>query len=112
MPVNNHKVASESSRQDSSGKPNRAPVFHESHDHLQIDLTDATAQATRKAGLLTSKALERLLKDALERQRAGDALLTIADRTAAADVPPMPMDEINAEVKAARAERRRRADRR
>jgi hypothetical protein len=36
-------------------------------------------------------------------------LLSIAARVEAAGIPPMSMEEINAEVKAARAERRRRA---
>jgi hypothetical protein len=40
---------------------------------------------------------------------AGDSLLGVADRVAAAGVAPLPMDEIVAEVKAARAERRQRA---
>jgi hypothetical protein len=72
---------------------------------IQIELPDATVQAAREAGLLTAQALERLITDALKRQQAGDALLNIADRVAAAGVEPMSMDEINAEVKAARAER-------
>jgi hypothetical protein len=37
------------------------------------------------------------------------ALLSIADRVTAAGVEPMSTPEMNAEVKAARAERRRRA---
>lgn len=78
---------------------------------VQIDLPDATAQAAREAGLLTPQAMDRLLNDALARRRAGDALLAIADRVAAAGIAPMTMDEINAEVKAARAERKQRADR-
>ncbi len=73
---------------------------------IQIELPDATAQAARKAGLLTPQALERLLTEALERQQAADALLSIADRVAAAGIEPMSMDDINAEVKAARAQRR------
>jgi hypothetical protein len=36
-------------------------------------------------------------------------LLTIADRVSEADISPMSMEEIDAEVKAVRAERRRRA---
>ncbi len=76
---------------------------------IQIELPDATARAARDAGLLTPQALERLLNDALARQRAADSLLSIADRAAAAGIEPMSMDEINAEVKAARAERRQRA---
>ena len=76
---------------------------------IQIELPDATAQAARKAGLLTPQAMDRLLTDALKRQQAADSLLSIADRVAAAGVEPMSMEEINAEVKAARAERGQRA---
>ncbi len=72
---------------------------------IQIELPDATAQAAQDAGLLTPQALERLLNDALKRQAAADSLLAIADRVAATGIAPMSMDEINAEVKAARAER-------
>ena len=74
---------------------------------IQIDLPDAVAAAAREAGLLTPPALERLLAEALRRRQAGDALLAIADRVAEAGIPPMSMDEIDAEVKAVRAERRR-----
>ena len=73
---------------------------------IQIELPDATALAARKAGLLTPRALVRLLTEALERQQAADSLLAIADRVAAAGIEPMTMEEINAEVKAARAQRR------
>lgn len=76
---------------------------------IQIELPDATAKAARDAGLLMSRALGRLLTDAIRRRQAADSLLTIADRAAEAGIEPMPMDEISAEVKAARAERRRRA---
>jgi hypothetical protein len=75
---------------------------------IQIELPDATAQAARAAGLLTPQALDRLLTDALKRQEAADSLLSIADRVAAAGIEPMSMDEINAEMKAARLERRQR----
>jgi hypothetical protein len=76
---------------------------------IQIDLPDTTVQAAREAGLLTPQVLDRLLNEALQRKQAADSLLSIADRVAAAGIPPMSMDEINAEVKAARAERRKRA---
>jgi hypothetical protein len=49
-----------------------------------------------------------LLTDALKRQEAADSLLSIADRVAAAGIESMSMDEINAEVKAARAQLRKR----
>ncbi|WP_157270152.1 hypothetical protein [Azohydromonas aeria] len=75
---------------------------------IQIDLPDATVQAAREAGLLTPQALGQLLHDALERRRAADALLSIADRVEAAGIEPLSMDDIQAEIKAARAERRQR----
>lgn len=73
---------------------------------LQIELPDGTAQAARAAGLLTPQALDRLLTDALRKREAANSLLSIADRVAAAGIPEMSMQEINAEVKATRAERR------
>ena len=76
---------------------------------IQIDLPDATVQAARDAGLLTAQALDRLLNEAIRRQQAADALLSIADRVVAAGIAPMSMEEINAEVKATRAARRLRA---
>ncbi len=76
---------------------------------IEIELPDATAKAARGAGLLTPQALERLLTDAIGRRQAVDRLLAIADRVADAGIGPMSMDEIDAEVKAVRAERRRHA---
>jgi hypothetical protein len=76
---------------------------------IQIELPDATAEAARNAGLLTAQALDRLLTEAIRRRQAADSLLTIADRVAEAGIAPMAMQEIDAEVKAVRAERRRRA---
>ena len=76
---------------------------------IQIELPEATAKAARDARLLTPQALDRLLTDAIKRRRAADSLLSIADRVAAAGIEPMSMEEVDAEVKAVRAERRRRA---
>ncbi len=78
---------------------------------IQMDLPDAIAQDAQAAGLLTPQALERLLSNALARQRAADALLGLAGEVAAAGVAPMSMQEITAEVKAAREDLRKRADR-
>ena len=72
---------------------------------LQIELPDTTAQAARAAGLLTPQALDRLLTEALRKREAANSLLSIAGRVAAAGIAPMTMEEINAEVKAARTER-------
>ena len=72
---------------------------------IEIDLPDATATAAREEGLLTPHALDRLLIDAIERRRAANALLSIADRLTAAAMNPVSMQEIDAEVKRARRER-------
>lgn len=73
---------------------------------FQIELPDTTAQAARAAGLLTPQALDRLLNEALRKRQAANSLLSIAQRVEAAGIAPMSMQEINAEVKAARAARR------
>lgn len=73
--------------------------------NVLIELNDATAEAAREAGLLTSAAMERLLREALIRREAATELLGIADRVGG--LPPLSMAEIDAEVKALRAERRR-----
>jgi hypothetical protein len=78
---------------------------------IQIELPDATAKAAREAGLLTPRALGRLLNQAIKRQRAADSLLVIADRVAKAGIEPMSLREIDTEVKAVRTRRRRLADR-
>jgi len=76
---------------------------------IQIELSDEPARAARDAGLLTSKALEQLLADAIRRRQAADALLATAERVAQAGIEAMSIQEIDREVKAVRAERRRRA---
>ncbi len=73
---------------------------------IQIELPAATAQAARDAGLLTTPALERLLNDALRRKGANELFEKI-DKFADEDFPFMTMDEIQAEVDAVRAERRK-----
>ncbi len=48
--------------------------------NVLIELNDATADAAREAALLTSAAMERLLREALIRREAATELLGIADR--------------------------------
>ena len=74
---------------------------------LTIDLPDNIVEEAKDAGLLTPEALTQLLKDAIRRQ-AGRRLLEAAKRVQAAGIPPMSDEEIVAEVKAVRAERRAR----
>jgi len=58
---------------------------------------------------LTLETLKRLITYAIRRWQAADVLLAIADGVADARIEPMPMEEIDREVKAVRAERRGRA---
>ncbi len=71
---------------------------------VEIELPEATAQAAKAAGLLTPQALDRLLSNALRKREAVQSLRSIADDVAAAGIAPMTMEEIDAEVKAVRAE--------
>ncbi len=72
---------------------------------LKVDLPDSLANEAKAAGLLTPEGIERLLREAI-RRKAFDDFLTVADRVEAANIPPMTMEEINAEIKAYRQERR------
>ncbi|MFZ5844760.1 MAG: hypothetical protein ACOY3E_17890 [Pseudomonadota bacterium] len=72
---------------------------------IQIEVPDNLAAAANRAGLLKPEAIERLLRDAVRRQAANE-LLAIADELTATDIPPMTLEEIQAEVDAVRAERR------
>jgi hypothetical protein len=74
---------------------------------IQIELPDDVAERASSAGLLSSTAMQGLLEDAIRRQ-AGRRLLDVAGRIQAAGVEPMSPDEIDAEVKAYRAENRSR----
>ncbi len=72
---------------------------------IEIELPDEVAQRARSAGLLSDGAIQQLLEDAMRRQ-AGRALLQVARDIQAAGIAPMSMEDIDAEVKAFRAERR------
>ena len=74
---------------------------------LKVTLPDRLARDARKAGLLSTKAIQELLREAM-RRLAARAFLANAKRVAAAGVPPMTGDEIQAEIDAVRRARRRR----
>ena len=74
---------------------------------LVVRLPDELAQRAERAGLLSDSAIQRLLEDAMRRE-AGRKLLEVAARVQAAGVAPMSDEEIVAEVKEVRAERRQR----
>ncbi|MCA3239512.1 MAG: hypothetical protein ACK5OI_02315 [Curvibacter sp.] len=71
---------------------------------IQVELPDSMDQAGQAAGLLKPQVIERLLRRALRKREAADALLWSADRLAAVGIAPMSMQEINAMVAASRAE--------
>ena len=77
---------------------------------LKVNLPDTLANEAQAAGLLTPQAIERLLREAV-RSKAVNELFETADRLAAANIPPMTMAEIQAEVDAVRQARRERAGR-
>jgi non-ribosomal peptide synthetase component E (peptide arylation enzyme) len=72
---------------------------------LLVKLPDELAQRARNAGLLTDAAIQRLLEEAMRRE-AGRKLLVVAERVHAAGIEPASDEQVVAEVKAVRAERR------
>jgi len=74
---------------------------------VTVSLPDHLALQARNAGLLSDAAIRRLLEDAMRRE-AGRKLLGFAQEIRAAGLPPLSDEEIVAEVKAYRAERRAR----
>ena len=75
---------------------------------LTVNLPDELARQIRAAGLLDEAALEKVFREALRTQAVGE-LFAALDEIEAAKLPPMTETEIQAEIDAARAERRARA---
>jgi hypothetical protein len=73
---------------------------------LTLDLPDSVAREAEADGLLTSAAVEALLRAELRRRRIaelGDAM----DRLAALPLPPLTNEEVEEEIQAVRAARRK-----
>jgi hypothetical protein len=73
---------------------------------IKLSLPDNLAREAEARGLLTPKALQQMIDAEVERQRKVDRLFTTMDDLAAVDLPPLSAEELNTEIKAARAERR------
>lgn len=73
---------------------------------LTVKLPDHLAKEARAAGLLAPQAIEKLLREAIERRKQIDSFFATVERLRAANTPPMSEEEIQAEVDAVRAERR------
>jgi hypothetical protein len=64
------------------------------------------AKEAKAAGLFGPQAIEKLLREAIERRNQIDSFFAIVERLRAANIPPMSEEEIQAEVDAVRTERR------
>lgn len=74
---------------------------------VTISLPDGLAQRARNAGLLTDSGIQQVLEDAM-RRHAGQRLRELMDRVPREELTPEIEQEIVAEVRACRAERRKR----
>jgi hypothetical protein len=74
---------------------------------VKIELPEALAKEARDAGLLTPGAAEQMVREAI-RRRALKELEEAMGRMAAVGGPELTPEEIQGEIKAARAERRAR----
>jgi uncharacterized protein (DUF2236 family) len=72
---------------------------------MQISLPDDVAKKSNQLGLLESHVLAEILSKEI-RQRAFSEILALADKLAATGDVPMSEEEIQAEIRAARAEKR------
>jgi post-segregation antitoxin (ccd killing protein) len=72
---------------------------------LTLNIPDDLANKAQAAGLLSSEAIERLLREQLRKQ-AGQDLRAMLNKADASGVAPMSEEEVQAEIDAYRAERR------
>jgi hypothetical protein len=72
---------------------------------IRLDLPEALVQKARQMGLLDSQRLAEMLADEVRRRTAGQELSKVLDEIRSVPGQPLTMDEINAEIRAARAER-------
>ena len=72
---------------------------------VKLDLPEGLAKEASNLGLLEPQALQTMLREAVRRHRIAH-LSEARERIAAAGIPPLTMEEIQAEIEADRAERR------
>lgn len=75
---------------------------------VEIELPDSLAKEARDAGLLTSQAIEQMVRERLRMQRVAELRQAVDQMTSSSDTP-LTMDEIETELRAYRDERRRAA---
>ena len=79
---------------------------------IELDLPDALVREARSKGLFQPGQIGDLVSEELNRRKAGEELEKILQKIRAQSGEPMTPEEIQAEIKAARAERRARENRR
>jgi hypothetical protein len=79
---------------------------------IELDLPEGLIRQARQMGLLDNCRVAELLADEVRRRKAGQELKKVLDEIRSGPGEPPTMDEIDAEIKAARAERRAREARR
>lgn len=72
---------------------------------VTLNLPDELARRAQSEGLFSAEAVQRMLEDAM-RRAAGQKLLNVAGQIHAAGIEPMSDEDIAAEVRAYRADRR------
>lgn len=72
---------------------------------LKLNLPDGLAKEAARLGLLDPDSMQMLLREAVRNRRIAN-LAEARKKVAAAGIPPMTMEEIQAEIDADRAERR------
>ena len=75
---------------------------------IKLNLPDSLAREAARMGLLEPDSLQALLREAVRSRRIA-RLAEARQRIAAAGIPPLTMEEIQAEIEADRAERRAKA---
>jgi len=75
---------------------------------IELDLPDEMIEQARTFGLLEKKRMAEMLTEEVRRRGAGQELKKMLEEIRSVPGEPMTVEEINAEIKAARAERRAR----
>jgi hypothetical protein len=75
---------------------------------VELDLPEGLIRQARQMGLLDNRRVAELLADEVRRRNAGVELKKALDEIRSGAGEPLSMDEIGAEIKAARTERRAR----
>ena len=75
---------------------------------LKLNLPDGLAKEAASLGLLDPDSMQALLREAVRNRRIAK-LAEARKKVAASGIPPMTMEEIQAEIDADRAERRAKA---